>query len=178
MIIIGLGANLSTKRFGAPVESCAAALRAIEAAGVRVIRRSRWYRSAPVPPSDQPWFVNGVAEVRTDFSPAALLEVLHGIERDFGRIRRRRNEARPLDLDLLVYRDVVSAPGEVPVLPHPRLAERAFVLCPLAELAPGWRHPVSGLAIEELIGRLPPDQSAEPLPPGAAGGPGSAAGSQ
>lgn len=163
MIFIGLGANLPTARFGAPVEACAAALRAIGAAGPRVARRSRWYRSAPVPPSGQPWFVNGVAEVETELSPAALLALLHRVERAFGRVRRQRNQARTLDLDLLIYHEVVSAPGAVPGLPHPRLAERAFVILPLRELAPDWRHPASGLAMAEMVERLPPGQAAEPL---------------
>lgn len=163
MILIGLGANLPSPRFGDPVQTCAAALDALERAGVRVKRRSRWYRSAPVPRSDQPWFVNGVAEVETELEPTQLLDVLHGIERAFGRARRERDEPRILDLDLLAYRARVSRPGEVPELPHPRLAERAFVVLPLAELAPGWRHPISGLTAAELARRLPRDQIAEPI---------------
>ena len=163
MILIGLGSNLPSPRHGAPAETCAAALEALEGAGVAVRGVSRWYRSAPVPPSDQPWFVNGVAAVATALKPQALLEVLHGIERQFGRARRTRNEARIIDLDVLAYGERMSAPGEVPVLPHPRLAERAFVILPLAELAPAWRHPVSKLSAAELARRLPADQVAEPL---------------
>lgn len=116
-----------------------------------------------MPPSGQPWFVNGVAVVETELSPAALLEVLQGIERDFGRAHRTRNEARVIDLDILAYDDRVSALGETPVLPHPRLAERAFVVLPLAEVAPQWRHPVTGLSAADLARRLPPDQIAEPM---------------
>ena len=163
MILIGLGANLPSPRHGNPVDTCTAALGALERAGVRVRRRSRWYRSAPVPPSAQPWFVNGVAEVETDLSPADLLAVLHRVERDFGRVRRARNEARVIDLDLLAYGARVSAPGEEPCLPHPRLAERAFVVLPIAELAPDWRHPRSGLSVAELVRALPSDQTIEPL---------------
>lgn len=164
MILIGVGANLPTARYGSPADTCAAALGALEAYGVSVVRRSRWYRSAPVPPSDQPWFINAVAVVKTDLEPPALLAVLHGIERDFGRMRRTRNEARVIDLDLLAYDDRVSAPGEVPALPHPRLVERAFVLRPLLDVAPRWRHPVLGATAADLAARLPPDQVAEPLP--------------
>ncbi len=127
------------------------------------MRRSRWYESAPVPASGQPWFVNGVAAVETELSAADLLALLHRIEADFGRERRVRDEARVLDLDLLAYGDRVSAPGETPVLPHPRMAERAFVLLPLAEMAPGWRHPVSRLSAAEMAGQLPPDQVARPI---------------
>ncbi len=161
MILIGLGANLPSPRYGGPREACEAALVALGAAGIRIERRSRWYRSAPVPPSDQPWYVNGVAELGPGPAPAALLALLHRIEAEFGRIRRVRNEARVIDLDLLAYDERVSPLGERPVLPHPRLSERGFVLLPLAELAPGWRHPVSGLGVAELIRRLPPAQVPE-----------------
>ena len=163
MILIGLGSNLPSPRYGAPAETCAAALAALGDAGVEIQAVSRWYRSAPVPPSDQPWFVNGVAAVATDLAPAGLLAILHGIERDFGRARRARDEARIIDLDILAFDAHVSAPGETPVLPHPRLAERAFVLLPLAELGPEWRHPVSGLSAAELARRLPAGQIAEPI---------------
>ncbi len=130
---------------------------------VTVVRRSRWYTSAPVPPSDQPWFVNGVALVATGLGPANLLATLHRIENEFGRVRRVRNEARVIDLDLLAYGDLVLGEGEGLVLPHPRLRTRAFVLLPLAEVAPDWRHPVSGEAVEDLIRTLPADQGAVPL---------------
>jgi 2-amino-4-hydroxy-6-hydroxymethyldihydropteridine diphosphokinase len=117
-----------------------------------------------VPPSDQPDYVNGVVAVETRLSPAALLARLHEIERAFGRERRIPNAARTLDLDLIAYHDRVTGPEEgAPILPHPRLAERAFVLLPLQELAPGWRHPVSCVSIADLIRALPPGQSAQPL---------------
>ncbi len=149
--------------YGAPRRTCEAALAALEDGRVRILRRSRWFESAPIPASDQPWFVNGVAELETGLSPVGLLAHLHGIEAAFGRVRRMANEARLLDLDLLAYGRVVSAPGESPLLPHPRLSERAFVVLPLAELAPGWRHPVTGLSAVELAARLPADQTARPI---------------
>ena len=141
MIVIGLGANLPSPRYGDPQGACEAALDALDAAGIAVLRRSRWYRSAPVPASDQPWFVNAVAEVKTGLSAAELLDLLHRIEREMGRQRRFRDEARVIDLDLLIYGETVSGPRETPILPHPHLAERAFVVLPLAELDPQWRHP-------------------------------------
>jgi 2-amino-4-hydroxy-6-hydroxymethyldihydropteridine diphosphokinase len=163
LILIGLGANLASPEFGPPPQSLEAALRLIAERGARVVARSRWYRSAPVPVSDQPWFVNGVADVATALEPAALLQVLHEVEARFGRVRRERNEARVLDLDLLAYDDRVSADGEAPVLPHPRLHERAFVLRPLAEIAPHWRHPRLGRTIAALIAGLPREATAEPI---------------
>ncbi len=164
MILIGLGANLPSPEFGAPPQSLEAALRHMADRGLRIGARSRWYRSAPVPPSDQPWFVNGVIAVGTALDPAALLEILHTIEARFGRVRRERNAARVLDLDLLAYDERVIAEGETPILPHPRLHERAFVLLPLADVAPEWRHPRLGRTVAQLIEALPPDSVAEPLP--------------
>lgn len=158
MIFIGIGANLPSA-YGSPRETCERAVQALEAAALRIGARSRWYESAPVPMSDQPWYVNGVVAVETAVKPAELLALLHEVENAFGRVRRERNEARVLDLDLLAYDDVVSAEGgEGPILPHPRLHDRAFVLLPLAELAPHWRHPASGEAIGDLIARLDPSQ--------------------
>ena len=136
----------------------------LETAGIVVVQRSRWYRSAPVPPSAQPWFVNGVIEVRVSgLEPEDLLTRLHRIEDAFGRRREGRNAARTLDLDLLDVDGHVTRPGDPVILPHPRLHERAFVLLPLAELAPGWRHPVSHTGIDELIRSLPKNQRAVPF---------------
>lgn len=155
-IFIGLGANLPSPA-GTPRQTLEAALALLQLRGVTLLRLSPWFETAPVPASDQPWYVNAVAEVETALDPAALLAVMHEVEAELGRERRERWEARVVDLDLIDYRGMVrEAPP--PVLPHPRAAERAFVLLPLAELAPDWRHPVSGRAIAELIGQLPPEQ--------------------
>jgi 2-amino-4-hydroxy-6-hydroxymethyldihydropteridine diphosphokinase len=163
VIFISIGANLPHPEHGSPRDTCDAALAAMNACGLEVLRRSRWYESDPMPPSNQPLFVNGVAEVATQMTPADLLEQLHGVETAFGRVRRHANEARVLDLDLLAYHDTVSAPGVSPVLPHPRLVERAFVILPLAELAPEWRHPVTGTTAADLARRLPAARTARPI---------------
>ncbi len=162
-IYVALGANLPHPTLGAPRRVLEAALGALEEQGIAVRRRSRWYRSAPVPASDQPWYVNGVAEVESTLAPAALLQRLHAIEAAFGRERGLPNAARILDLDLLDHRGAVSRPGESPVLPHPRLHLRGFVLLPLRDLEPDWRHPVDGRPLAELIAGLPADQQTEPL---------------
>ena len=153
MILLGLGANLPSA-VGPPEATLAAALHALADEGVRLLRRSPWYRSAPVPASAQPWYVNGVALVRTSRPPEDLLALLHGIEARFGRRRGELNDARPLDLDLLDYEGRLSAAGETPVLPHPRLHQRAFVLRPLRDVAPDWRHPRLGGTVGELIAAL------------------------
>lgn len=163
MILIGLGANLAHPRWGAPQRTCEAALAALSAAGMRLRRRSRWYESAPDPPSDQPWFVNGVIAIETDLAAPALLALLHRVEAALGRVRGAVNAARTIDLDLLDYRGLVRPGPAAPILPHPRLGQRAFVLLPLAEVAPDWRHPVSGTPLAALIANLPQGASARPM---------------
>ncbi len=161
MILIGIGANLSTPDFGLPKAVCESALEEMENQGIKIVSRSRWYRSEPVPVSDQPWYTNGVIALDTALPPKELLQALHEIENKFGRVRKVRNEARIIDLDLLAYGDLVSAAGEVPILPHPRLHERAFVVLPLLEIAPDWQHPVTGSSGQQLISGLPPGQVTE-----------------
>jgi len=160
MILIGLGANLPSAIHGPPEATLVAALAALADEGATVDRLSPWYRSAPVPAGDQPWYVNGVAAVTTQLAPSALLDLLHRVERRFGRQRRDRNEPRVLDLDVLDYDGLVQPEGR-PALPHPRLHERAFVLLPLRDVAPHWRHPVLGRGIDELVGALPAGQQVE-----------------
>lgn len=163
MILLGLGANLPS-RVGPPVVTLEAALKALEAGGVKIVAHSRWYRTAPVPVSDQPWFVNGVARVETGLAPADLLALMQKIELSFGRQRGIPNAARTLDLDILDYEGRIEVGP--PVLPHPRMDTRAFVLLPLTEIAPNWRHPISGRRVTELLAQLPADiQCPEPLPP-------------
>src|SRR5258708_38304547 len=105
LILIGLGANLPSPGFGAPKATLMGALDQLEAAGVHVTARSRWYESEPVPKSDQPWFVNAVVRVETKLDPVRLLALLHRIEKDFGRVRGARNAPRFIDLDLIAYGD-------------------------------------------------------------------------
>ncbi len=163
MILIGLGANLPS-RFGPPSATLVTALDWFERRDVRVVRRSRWYTSAPEPVSDQPWYTNGVALVETALTPEALLDALLDVERSLGRERPAdvRNTPRTIDLDVLAYDDVVQR-DEPLILPHPRLHARAFVLLPLAEVAPGWVHPTLGRTVEELIAALPPNARALPV---------------
>lgn len=161
--LVGLGANLPSVRHGPPLVTCIAAVQALTAAGITVVRCSRWFTSAPVPASDQPPFVNGVVAVVCRQPPFELLQQLHGIEAAFGRVRGVRDAARVLDLDLLAYGERVSEPDAGVHLPHPRLHERAFVLRPLADVAPTWRHPRLGMSTMDMLARLPPGQVAEPI---------------
>jgi 2-amino-4-hydroxy-6-hydroxymethyldihydropteridine diphosphokinase len=163
-IFIGAGANLPHPSYVSPRETLQAALLELDRRETRVLRYSPWYSTAPVPASDQPWYVNIVAEVDTELTADGLLRALHDIEELFGRIRSVPNAPRLIDLDLVDYRGEIAAGGVGrATLPHPRMAERAFVLRPLADLAPDWRHPVSGIAIGELLAALPADQQARRL---------------
>lgn len=152
-VLIALGGNLPSW-VGAPRTTLEAALAALEEAGVRILKKSSWYTTAPVPASDQPWFTNGVVAAETTLGPQALLELLHGVEAAFGRVREEKNGARTLDLDLLAHNDAIQT-GISPLLPHPRLHERAFVMVPLSEIAPDWRHPVLNRTAAEILAEIP-----------------------
>ena len=162
-IILGVGANLAGD-FGCPKAACGTALEKLAKAGVEITGRSPWYESAPVPISDQPWFVNGVVTVSTDLAPTALLQLMLNIEAQMGRLRSVANAARTIDLDLLSFAGMVSKDGEWPILPHPRLHQRAFVVLPLADLLPHWSHPKTGQSVANMKANLPPDQEIRPIP--------------
>ena len=164
MILIGLGANLPSM-YGPPIATLTKALDLLAARSIDARACSRWYRSAPVPLSDQPWFINAVASVETELSPAEVLRVLHGVEADLGRARSRtqRFPPRAADLDLLDHHGTVTGEDAWPVLPHPRMHRRSFVLAPLADVAPAWRHPVLDATAAGLLPETPGDQVCEPL---------------
>lgn len=159
MILVGVGANLPGPDGSMPRATCEAAAATLQALpGLRLACLSGWWESAPVPPMPgAPWFVNGVARLEGGIDPATLLAALHGIEAAHHRQRPYPNAPRTLDLDLLDCNGTVS---DTPALrlPHPRLASRAFVLRPLAEVAPEWRHPVTGAGLPELLAALPPQE--------------------
>ncbi len=153
---VGLGANL-----GDAMVTLRTALIDIAALpGVEIVAQSSWYRSAPVD-AQGPDFLNAVAAMRTTLSPHELLAGLQAIEHRYGRERPYRNAPRTLDLDLLLHGDAVLHSPEL-TLPHPRAHERAFVLAPLAEIAPDlmlpglgrirvWLDRVAGQPIERLV---------------------------
>ena len=161
-IVIGVGGNLPTAEFGPPRATCGAALHVLsQQPGVDITAHAGWYETAPVPVSDQPWFVNGAVALATDLAPDALMALLLDIETRFGRRRSERNAARILDLDMLTFGDRVLT-GDLEV-PHPRLHSRAFALLPIRDVAPGWRHLVLDRTIEALCADLPADQEIRPL---------------
>jgi 2-amino-4-hydroxy-6-hydroxymethyldihydropteridine diphosphokinase len=163
MILVAIGANLPGPGGAAPLDTCRAAAAALAALpGLYLAGLSRWYRTAPVPPSGQPDYVNGVARLEGAVpDPAELLARLHAIEARHGRARGAPNAARSLDLDLIDI-DGLCRDAPDPVLPHPRAHLRAFVLTPLADVAPHWRHPRLGAEVGALLAALP-DQGVRPL---------------
>ena len=164
MIIIGLGSNLPGAKGEPPEENVQLSLSRLQGVDIKVVAVSPFYKREPVPKSDQPWFVNAVAALETRLEAAALLKHLHSIESSFGRTRRIQNEARVLDLDLLDYNGRVTRESETGViLPHPRMHSRAFVLKPLANIAPDWRHPTLGQSAVELLDALSSDGRMIPL---------------
>ena len=153
-VYIGIGANLSAQGYGTPREGCLAALSYLEESeALEVTALSAWYKTEPVPPSEQDWYQNAVCEVKTSLTPLELLKTLHECEAHFGRKRAERNEPRVLDLDLLDYAGMVYS-EEAITLPHPRMTQRLFVLRPLADIAPDWIHPKSGESLQVLLGRI------------------------
>jgi 2-amino-4-hydroxy-6-hydroxymethyldihydropteridine diphosphokinase len=157
VILVGIGSNLAAPGYRSPRDTAMAAVAQLSAIGVAIVARSPWYLSEPVPASDQPWFVNGVVEVMAELPPAELLARLLALEAQFGRQRGARDAARTLDLDLLDYDGWECSTPDL-VLPHPRLHERRFVLAPLCDIVPDWRHPRLGLTAAELLAGLPPGQ--------------------
>jgi len=160
-VVIALGGNLA-RRGGSLQEALERALSILPAAGIEVLRRSRWWRSAAWPDPTQPPYLNGVALVRTALEPRAVLEALLRTEAGLGRRRSTANAPRTVDLDLIAYgRRVIDEPALV--LPHPRAADRLFVMGPLAEIAPEWRHPVLGKTAAELAAAATVGKDAHPI---------------
>lgn len=152
MILIALGANLESMA-GAPRLTLAGALGSMAGKRIRVLKVSPYYETPAWPDPADPPFTNAVALVQTPLGPIALLDALHSIESEFGRVRDVPNAPRTLDLDLLDYDGRVEEGP--PVLPHPRIAERAFVLIPLADVAPDWKHPRTKQSVKQLLAAIP-----------------------
>jgi 2-amino-4-hydroxy-6-hydroxymethyldihydropteridine diphosphokinase len=145
LIYLSLGSNLGDR---AANLNCA--IEALPVAGVHVLRQSALYETEPVDFLDQPWFLNCVVEGETPLPPEQLLAALQGIERRLGSQKLIARGPRILDIDILFYGESVIHSEGIDI-PHPRMADRRFVLVPLAELAPALRHPVLRTTIAEML---------------------------
>jgi 2-amino-4-hydroxy-6-hydroxymethyldihydropteridine diphosphokinase len=149
---LGLGSNLGDRE-----ANLREALERLETAGVRVLRRSSVYETEPQDLRDQPWFLNAAVQVTTDLFPLQLLFSIQNIEREMGRRRVTPKGPRNIDIDILFYGRSVIHAADLEV-PHPRIAQRRFVLEPLAEIAPELRHPVNGKTAREMLAALDPQR--------------------
>jgi 2-amino-4-hydroxy-6-hydroxymethyldihydropteridine diphosphokinase len=182
--IVALGANLPVSAQNL-WESLASTLSILHKhADISICSVSRFWKTPAFPAGSGPDYANAAALVSSKVSPTELLAVLHQIEAEFGRDRANgRWSARVLDLDLIAFDNMIlpdtphlkhwidlpldqqktQAPDQL-ILPHPRLQDRAFVLAPMAEIAPQWRHPLTGRAVTQMLADLPPEARAEILP--------------
>lgn len=148
LVYLGLGSNIGDRE--AMID---AALGELDQGELSLNRRSGLYETEPIGLAGQRWFLNMVAEFQTDLFPLQLLHRLQRVETQFGRLRRLPNGPRTLDIDILLYSNVVLKTSQLE-LPHPRFRERRFVLAPLAELNPELRDPVTGSTMAALLAGL------------------------
>ncbi|WP_308442457.1 2-amino-4-hydroxy-6-hydroxymethyldihydropteridine diphosphokinase [Aliiroseovarius zhejiangensis] len=172
-VLVSLGSN-ATSSLRESATIIHDAVEQLAALGLRITRKSRYYSTPCFPAGAGPDFVNAVVGIDSDLPPADILAVLHEVEEAFGRERPSRWAPRTLDLDLLACGDQIlpdifilkrwmtlplaeqmkQAPDQL-ILPHPRLHERAFVLIPLADVAPQWRHPITQMVVKQMVDELP-----------------------
>jgi 2-amino-4-hydroxy-6-hydroxymethyldihydropteridine diphosphokinase len=161
-IVVALGSNLAGD-FGSSQSLLGAAVAGLVEAGLPVARRSSWWRSTAWPDPSGPEYRNGVVLVEAQLAPREILDRLFATEARFGRARSDPNAPRTLDLDLIAHgRTVLEEPGLI--LPHPRAHERLFVMGPLAEIAPAWRHPLLGRTAADLAAEASVGRDAAPMP--------------
>jgi 2-amino-4-hydroxy-6-hydroxymethyldihydropteridine diphosphokinase len=156
IVYLGLGSNLGDRR-----QNLTEALK-LMSPKLKVTKLSSIYETEPVGFADQPLFYNAVCQVSTTLSPQELLHLAKEIEQRLGRKASFPNTPRPIDIDILFYGDKITHSKEL-TIPHPRLVERAFVLVPLAEIAPDLVHPEKGQTIKQLLSKLEPVAGVEKL---------------
>ena len=146
---IALGANLKRFKHLSLQENIQTSLNYFCDYGINLIKISKWYKSEPYPKLYQPWYVNAVAKITTKETSENLIKNLHKIENTFGRKRNKQNESRTLDLDIIDYNGIIKT--DYPILPHPRMHIRKFVILPLRDIEPEWLHPNFNTKINDLI---------------------------
>ena len=149
-IIIGIGANLKTSAGLHPITNCTNAINYIDRHHFKILKRSSWYLSDPIPKSNQPKYFNCVVKAVVNIDHRKVLKTLNQVEKKFGRIRYKRNISRCIDLDLIDYSGRVKKCLKL-ITPHPRAHLRKFVLLPILEIDPFWVHPIFKKNIRFLI---------------------------
>ena len=153
---IAMGANLKSDLNLTLKENLEIALNMFQGYDLNILKVSNWYKTQPIPISNQPWFINAVIKISTKKSPKELLETLQTIEKLFGRKRNILNGPRTLDLDIIDYNGLIE--NNDPILPHPRMHIRKFVLIPLQDIEPNWVHPITQKNINFLIQKQKDEQ--------------------
>ena len=161
MIFVGIGSNLSSEAFGNPIKNCIEAVKTLNNE-ILIEEISPWYKSEPVPKSDQPWYVNGVLNINTDLNPLEVLNILLKIETNFGRFREKKNESRVLDLDLLTFNDLIIDTKKL-TIPHPRMHLRSFVMKPITDINPNWVHPKLKMKSKDIMMKIEKGQGIEKI---------------
>ncbi len=146
---IALGANLKRNKDLSLKENIQSSFKYFSDYDLNLVKISNWYKSEPYPKLSQPWYVNSIAKITTNKSSENLIKSLHQIEKIFGRKRNKQNESRTLDLDIIDYNGIIKISN--PILPHPRMHLRKFVLLPLRDIEPEWLHPNFKIKIKDLI---------------------------
>lgn len=152
MILVSIGSNLSSKSFGSPEQNCKMAIEMLREY-FEVTKSSNFYKTEPIPKSEQPWFVNCIVTIKSKISPSNLLDTLLQIESRFGRQRCKKNEARIIDLDLIAYNSLIVDSINL-TLPHPRMHLRKFVIQPICDINKNWMHPVLKKKASEILKEL------------------------
>ena len=152
MILVAIGSNLNSKLFGSPEQNCNAAIDMLRKY-FEVTESSSFYKTEPIPKSEQPWFVNCIVNIKSKISPSRILDTLLEIELQFGRKRSRKNEARVIDLDLIAYNSLIVKSLKL-TLPHPRMHLRKFVIQPICDINKNWIHPISKKKAFEILKEL------------------------
>ena len=152
MILVAIGSNLNSKSFGSPEQNCNAAIDMLRKY-FEVTQSSSFYKTEPIPKSEQPWFVNCIVNIKSKISPSRILDTLLEIELQFGRKRNKKNEARVLDLDLIAYNSLIVKSLKL-TLPHPRMHLRKFVIQPICDINKNWIHPIKKKKAFEILKEL------------------------
>ena len=152
MILIALGSNLESEIFGSPLENCLKAIDFLKKE-YKILNVSNFYKTEPIPKSDQPFFINAVVSIETKDAANKILNNLMLIERKFKRVRKKKNESRFIDLDLLAYNNEITSSKDL-ILPHPRMHTRKFVMQPICDIDENWVHPLLKQKAKKIIKEL------------------------